>query len=89
MATRSEWGRVSIAGLPPIAGQPIAGAEIATHYFHRGLMFLGRFFLPFIIFSGVLFWGTNFLGPIRQEAKAKTVIISSLAVTAGQFLVII
>jgi len=32
---------------------------------------------------------TTFLGPIGQEAKAKTAIISGLAVTAGQFLVII
>ena len=28
VATRSEWGGVSIAGLPPIAGHLIAGAEI-------------------------------------------------------------
>ena len=44
------------------------------------------FFWPFIIFSGVLFWGI--FGPIGHEAKAKTVIISGIAVTAGQFLVI-
>ena len=34
-----------------------------------------------------MFWGRIFLGPIWQEADAKTVIISGLAVTAGQFLV--
>ena len=38
---------------------------------------------------GVMFWGRIFLGPIGQEADAKTVIISGLAVTAGQFPVII
>ena len=36
-----------------------------------------------------MFWDKFFLGPIGQEAKAKTVIISGLAVTAGQFLVTI
>ena len=49
-------------------------ACLAAHYF---------------FFSGVLCFGDEFfLGPIDQEAKAKTVIISGLAVTAGQFLVI-
>ena len=54
-----------------------------------GLCFRDEFFLPLIIFSGVLFWGTIFLGPIGQEAKAKTVIFSGRAITAGQFLVIV
>ena len=57
MATRSEWGRVSIAGVPPIAGHPIAGAEIKIKikYFS---------FLPLIILSGVFvkFWGRIFFG---------------------------
>ena len=43
----------------------------AVHYFERGVV-LGYEF---------------FEGPIGQEAEANTVIISGLAVTAGQFLV--
>ena len=49
-----------------------------TDFFGRSLFSTGCYVL-----------GTNFLGPIGQESKAKTVIISGLAVTAGQFLVII
>ena len=51
----ANGGRVSIAGVPPIAGHPIAGAEIKIKikYF---------FLLLFIICSGVLcFWDDFFL----------------------------
>ena len=57
-------------------------------FFSGVVMFWGRFFLAVHYFErGVL--GYEFFLPIGQEAKAKTVIISSLAVTAGQFLVFI
>ena len=54
------------------------------------LCFWDEFFFGRSLFStGRYVLGTTFLGPIGQEAKAKTAIISGLAVTAGQFLVII
>ena len=51
-------------------------------------MFWGTIFCRSLFSAGCCFGARIFLGPIGQEAKAKTVIISGLAVTAGQFLVV-
>ena len=56
---------------------------LAGHYFQQGVMFWDDFFC-----RAGRFLRTNFLGPTGQEAKAKTVIIYGIAVTASQFLVI-
>jgi hypothetical protein len=53
-----------------------------------GTNFLFIFFGRSLFSAGCRFGVQIFLGPIGQEAEAKTVIISVLAVTAGQFLVL-